>query len=176
MKFLPTAIEGAYLLELEPKEDERGYFARTKSREAFLSRKLVSDLSECSISYNRHRGTLRGMHYQTAPYGETKLVTCIGGQIYDTIVDLRKNSGTYMQSCGVELSLEKQRSLYIPSGVAHGFLTLADNSYVHYQIGGDYVPDAARGVRWNDPALNIEWPSNPEVISERDAEFEDYVS
>ena len=176
MRFFPTTVDGAYLLELEPSEDERGYFARVKSREAFESRGLVSDLSESSISYNRRRATLRGMHYQAAPHEETKLVTCVGGRIFDVIVDLRKNSSSYMQSYGIELSPEKRRSLYVPAGVAHGFLTLADDSYVYYQIGGEYAPEAARGIRWDDPALNVDWPLVPEVVSERDRGFEDYRS
>ncbi|HNP63298.1 MAG TPA: dTDP-4-dehydrorhamnose 3,5-epimerase family protein [Woeseiaceae bacterium] len=174
MKFIPTSIDGAFLIEIEPAEDERGYFGRTRSDDDFTTQGLNNNLSECSLSANHLRGTLRGMHYQRAPDVETKLVTCIRGSIFDAIIDLRKESPTYMNSFTAELFLENRLSLYIPPGVAHGFLTLEDHSYVQYQIDGRYVPDAARGVRWNDPAFDIDWPFEPGVISTRDLAFEDY--
>ena len=174
MKFIPTGIEGAFLLEMVPHQDERGFFGRTRSDEAFLAHGLNNNLSECSLSANDARGTLRGMHFQAAPHEETKLVTCIRGSIFDAIVDLRKASPSYMESFTTELFLENRLSLYIPAGVAHGFLTLEDQSYVQYQIGGAYTPDAARGVRWDDPAFGIDWPFTPTVISARDSAFEDY--
>lgn len=174
MKFLETGIEGAHLIELEPNVDERGFFARSWSQEEFRSRGLNADLSECSLSFNRRRGTLRGMHFQVAPHEEAKVVMCIRGLIYDVIVDLRKNSGTHLKWFATELSLDKGQLLYVPEGVAHGFLTLEDDSYIQYQIAASYAPEAARGVRWNDPLLNLEWPEPPTVISDRDRDFEDY--
>ncbi len=174
MKFLATGIEGAHLIELEPHVDERGYLARSWSREEFRSRGLNTDLSECSLSCNRLRGTLRGLHYQAAPHEEAKLVMCVRGLVYDVIVDLRKDSDTHLKWFATELSLEHGRLLYVPEGVAHGFLTLEDDSYIHYQIAGRYAPEAARGARWNDPLLGIEWPQEPAVISDRDRGFEDY--
>lgn len=176
MRFLPTGIDGAFLVELEPLEDNRGYFARTRSNEEFLAQGLDVNLSECSISFNKHRGTLRGMHYQVAPHEETKLVTCVRGRIFDALVDLRKDSNTYLKSFSAELSLENGISLYIPAGVAHGFLTLEDDTYVQYQIDGVHAPEAARGVRWNDPAFDIVWPFEPDLVSERDRNFEDYTT
>lgn len=175
MKFSPTLINGAYLIEWEAFDDERGYFARTRSNEEFLALGLDNDLSECSVSFNNRRGTLRGMHYQAAPHEETKLVMCIGGLIFDALVDLRPGSETYLKTFSAELSLANRRMLYVPAGVAHGFITLEEDSYVQYQIGGDYEPDAARGVRWNDPQFGIEWPMSPVVISDRDREYEDYT-
>ena len=175
MKFLPTGIQGAYLIEWEPFDDARGYFARTRSNDAFSEHGLNNNLSECSVSFNKLRGTLRGMHYQAAPHEETKLVMCVGGLIFDAIVDLRPDSETYMKSFSAELSLTNRRMLYVPVGVAHGFITLEDSSYVQYQIGGDYQPDAARGVRWNDPKFAIDWPIQPVVLSDRDRDYEDYT-
>jgi dTDP-4-dehydrorhamnose 3,5-epimerase len=175
MKFSPTLIDGAYLIEWEAFDDERGYFARTRSNEEFSALGLDNDLSECSVSFNNRRGTLRGMHYQAAPHEETKLVMCIGGLIFDALVDLRPGSETYLKTFSAELSLANRRMLYVPAGVAHGFITLEEDSYVQYQIGADYEPDAARGVRWNDPQFGIEWPMSPVVISDRDREYEDYT-
>ncbi len=174
MKFLATGIEGAHLIELEPHVDERGYLARSWSRQKFRSRGLNTDLSECSLACNRLRGTLRGMHYQVAPHEEAKLVMCVRGLVYDVIVDLRKHSDTHLKWFATELSLEHGRLLYVPEGVAHGFLTLENGSYVHYQIAGSNAPAAVRGARWNDPLLGIEWPQPPTVISDRDRGFEDY--
>ena len=174
MKFLSTEIDGAYLVEWQSFDDERGYFARTRSDEEFAALGLNNNLSECSVSFNERRGTLRGMHYQASPHQETKLVMCIGGLIFDALIDLRPDSPTYRKTFAAELSLTNRRMLYVPAGVAHGFLSLEDNSYVQYQIGGDYAPDAARGVRWNDPQFGIDWPMQPSVISDRDRDYEDY--
>ena len=176
MKFLPTDIDGAHLIEWQPFDDERGYFARTRSDDEFAAHGLNNDLSECSVSFNNLRGTLRGMHYQASPHEETKLVMCVGGLIYDAIVDLRPDSPSYLKTFGAELSLANRRMLYVPAGVAHGFMTLEDSSYVQYQIGGNYVPDAARGVRWDDPQFAIDWPMQPAVISDRDRDYEDYTA
>jgi dTDP-4-dehydrorhamnose 3,5-epimerase len=175
VRFRPTDIQGAYLIEWEPFDDERGYFARTRSDDAFAEHGLNNELTECSLSFNSLRGTLRGMHYQAAPYEETKLVMCVGGLIFDAIVDLRPDSDTYMKSFSAELSLTNHRMLYVPAGVAHGFITLEDSSYVQYQIGGDYQPHAARGARWNDPKFAINWPIQPAVLSDRDRDYEDYT-
>ena len=174
MKFIPTNIEGAYLLEWETLDDDRGYFARTRSNKEYSELGLNNDLSECSVSFNNRRGTLRGMHYQAPPHEETKLVMCVSGLIFDALVDLRPGSKTYLATCSAELSLANRRMLYVPAGVAHGFMTLEDNSYVYYQIGGDYMPDAARGVRWDDPAFSIEWPMQPIVLADRDRNYGDY--
>jgi dTDP-4-dehydrorhamnose 3,5-epimerase len=175
MNFRPTLIDGAYIVEWESFDDKRGYFARTRSNEEFSALGLNNDLSECSVSFNSRLGTLRGMHYQAAPHEETKLVMCIGGLIFDALVDLRPDSETYLKTFGAELSLANRRMLYVPAGVAHGFISLEENSYVQYQIGGDYAPDAARGIRWNDPQFGIEWPMEPVVISDRDRDYEDYT-
>lgn len=176
MKFIPTTVDGAFLIEMEPHEDERGFFGRTRSDAEFHAHGLDNNLRECSISANNARGTLRGMHYQAAPHEETKLVSCIRGSIFDAIIDLRKDSDTYLKTFTTELCLENQRSLYIPAGVAHGFITLADDSYVLYQINGEYVPDSARGVRWNDPAFAIDWPLEPTVLAPRDSSYKDYTT
>lgn len=174
MKFHPTGIDGAFRIEWEAIDDERGYFARMRSDEQFAAFGLNNNLSECSISYNERRGTLRGMHYQAAPHEETKLVMCIAGTVFDALVDLRSDSATYLKTCSAELSLTNRNMLYVPAGVAHGFITLDDKSYVQYQIGGNYVPDAARGVRWDDPSFDIAWPMSPLVISDRDRMYKDY--
>lgn len=174
MKIQETGIPGAHVIEMEPHEDERGFFARTWSSQELQALGLDSTVTECSISYNAKRGTLRGMHYQVAPHEETKLVTCIRGRIFDAIVDLRPESDSYLQTFATELSLEDRKALFIPAGVAHGFITLEDDSYVHYQIGGAYEPSAARGVRWDDPALDVDWPLEPVVVSGRDLAFEDF--
>jgi dTDP-4-dehydrorhamnose 3,5-epimerase len=174
MKFHATSIAGAYLVEWELIEDQRGYFARTRSDEQFAALGLNNKLSECSVSFNEKLGTLRGMHYQAAPHAETKLVMCITGRVFDVLVDLRPESATYLKTCSAELSLENRQMFYVPAGVAHGFITLQDRCYVQYQIGGEYVPDAARGVRWDDPRFAIEWPLSPVVISDRDRNYGDY--
>jgi len=174
VNFQPTDVDGAYLVEWEPIDDERGYFARTRSDKQFSAIGLNNELSECSVSYNNVRGTLRGMHYQAAPHGETKLVMCVGGLIFDAIIDLRPESKTYLKTFSAELSLTNRRMLYLPPGVAHGFMTLEDSSFVHYQIGGAYTPSTTRGVRWDDPAFGIEWPMQPVVMSDRDSDYGDY--
>ncbi|MCH9694528.1 MAG: dTDP-4-dehydrorhamnose 3,5-epimerase family protein [Gammaproteobacteria bacterium] len=174
MKFSPTTIEGAYLVEFTPHSDERGYFTRTWSAKAPADIDIVTDLTECSVSYNEKRGTLRGMHYQVAPHAETKLVSCTGGRVFDAIIDLRPGSASYLRSFVSELTPENGRQLYVPAGCAHGFLTLEDCSYVRYQITDTFTPGAARGVRWNDPQFGIDWPDRPAVIADRDANYEDF--
>jgi dTDP-4-dehydrorhamnose 3,5-epimerase len=171
MNFRRTSISEAWVIEPERLEDERGFFARTWDPEVFAERGLNPQLAQCSISYNRARGTLRGLHYQAVPYEEAKLVRCTAGAIFDVAVDLRRDSSTFRDWFGVELSAENRLALYVPEGCAHGFVTLDDDSEVHYQISQPYVPEAARGVRWNDPAFGITWPSEVVVINERDRSY-----
>ncbi len=174
MLFIQTQIAGVVRIELERREDERGYFARTWSREDFAQRGLVVDYVQSSVSYNAAARTLRGMHYQAAPRAETKIVMCLRGAIYDVAVDLRPGSSTYLQWTAATLSGDKLEMLYIPEGCAHGFLTLTPEAVVHYQIAQVYSPEHSRGVRWDDPAFGIEWPAAPDVISERDARYPDF--
>ncbi len=176
MIFTETALGGAFIIEPEPLEEERGFFARTWSREQFEARGLNPRVVECSISFSRRRGTLRGLHYQAEPYAEAKLVRCTMGAIYDVIVDLRPPSPTFTRWVGVELTAENRRLLYIPEGFAHGFLTLVDTCEVSYQMSQVHVPQAARGVRWDDPAFGIVWPFPPVVMAERDRRFRDFAA
>jgi dTDP-4-dehydrorhamnose 3,5-epimerase len=173
MTFRETAIEGVWVVEPELYEDERGFFARTWDTEEFDRRGLTGRLVQCSISFNRRRGTLRGMHYQAAPHEEAKLVRCTSGSIFDVAVDLRAESPTYCRWFGTELSAENRLALYVPEGCAHGFLTLTDGAEVAYQISEFHSPDAARGLRWNDPAIEIEWPGEVVVVNERDRSYPD---
>jgi dTDP-4-dehydrorhamnose 3,5-epimerase len=175
MKFVPTDIALVYRVQVTPNVDERGLFARTFCAETFASHGLVSHFPQCNTSWNSHRGTLRGMHYQAAPKPEVKLVRCTQGRIYDVVVDLRPDSSTRGKWIGVELSSANREALYIPEGCAHGFLTLEDSSEVFYHMGDVYDPALARGVRWNDDAFNIAWPFAPIRISERDNQFPDYT-
>jgi dTDP-4-dehydrorhamnose 3,5-epimerase len=176
MRFVQTPLPGAWVIELEQLGDERGWFARTFDAQEFQARGLNPAVVQCNASFNERRGTLRGMHYQAEPHGESKLVRCVHGAIYDVAVDLREGSPTYRRWHGVELSAENGRGFYIPAGLAHGFQTLLDGSEVHYLMGNEYVPDAASGVRWDDPAIAIEWPPEPaggRVISDRDRSYPD---
>jgi dTDP-4-dehydrorhamnose 3,5-epimerase len=173
--FNETKLKGAYLIQVEPFEDERGYFARTFCREEFEARGLNSSVAQCNVSQNRKKGTLRGMHYQIAPHAEAKLVTCLAGSIYDVIIDLRPDSITCCHWVAVELSARHRRSLiYIPEGFAHGFQTLEDDTEVFYQMSYAYVPESARGLRWNDPAFAIRWPDGSPTLSERDKNYPDF--
>lgn len=174
MKFIETKVSGAFLLDIERKRDERGYFARTFDRSEFRRRGLASSFAECSVSFNERRGTLRGLHYQARPHAEAKLVRCTRGLIHDVILDLRPRSPTRGRWHAVELGAENGRLLYIPEGVAHGFLTLEARSEVYYEISVPYDPGSARGVRWDDPAFGIRWPSRPAVVSERDRSYPDF--
>ena len=171
MIFTETPLAGAWIIDVDRKHDERGFFARTWSADEFRERGLNPHIVQCSISFNAKRGTLRGMHYQSDPHGETKLVRCTSGAIHDVIVDLRPDSPTYRRSFAAELSAENRRMFYIPRSFAHGFITLTDAAEVFYTMGNAYEPDAARGLRWNDPALGIEWPLQPAVIAQRDADW-----
>lgn len=168
MLFRETKLKGAYLVEPERLEDDRGFFARTWCQREFETHGLNPRLVQCSISFNRKKGTLRGMHYQVAPHAEAKLVRCTMGAIYDVIVDLRPESPTFKQWIAEELTAENRAALCIPEGFAHGFQTLADNTEVFYQISESYYPDTSRALRWNDPVFGIEWPLSPTAISSRD--------
>ena len=173
MKFTELAIPGAYLLEQERHTDERGFFARQFCCKELEKHSIDFEIKQCNLSGNIKAGTLRGMHYQKEPYPEIKMVSCLSGRIYDVIVDLRKDSATYLKWIGTELSAMNGRSIYIPAGVAHGFQTLEEDSTVYYQLGEFFVPECYAGVRWNDPKLGIEWPEcENRVINERDASYE----
>jgi len=174
MKFLPTKIAGVFEIKPELKEDERGFFARTWCRDEFDAHGLVTHLVQCSISYNTRKGTLRGMHYQAAPFEETKLVRCTKGAIYDVVLDLRLESPTYRQWISALLTGENRSMIYVPKGCAHGFLTLQDNTEVFYQMSQVYDVASARGLRWDDPLFGISWPEKPVVISERDRTYPDF--
>jgi dTDP-4-dehydrorhamnose 3,5-epimerase len=172
--FKQLDLPGAYLVEIEPRADERGFFARTFCEDEFAATGLVTRFLQSSVSYNARRGTVRGMHFQAAPHQEIKLVRCVSGAVYDVIVDVRPGSPTYLRSIGVELSAKNRSALYIPGGFAHGFQTLLDDSELLYMIDVNYVAEAARGVRWNDPLFRLEWPDPIKVISSRDLEFPDW--
>lgn len=174
MKFVATSLDGAHVVELEPHQDERGYFARTFCREEFARHGLKSEFAQCSVSLNRRRGTLRGMHYQIRPHQEAKLIRCSRGRMLDVIVDLRSESPSFKQWLAVELSADNGRMIYVPGGFAHGFLTLADDTEVVYQISEAHHPESARGFRWNDPAFGIAWPEPVQVISDRDRDYPDF--
>lgn len=171
MLFRETALPEIVLVEPEFAEDERGGFARIFSREEFLARGLDTFVEQCSISTNRQRRTLRGLHFQEGPDAEAKLVRCTAGRLFDVAVDVREDSPTYLRWVGVELSAANRLSVVIPRGFAHGFLTLEDDTEVLYQISVPYRPATARGIRWDDPQLGISWPDEPEVVSQRDASF-----
>jgi dTDP-4-dehydrorhamnose 3,5-epimerase len=176
VKFIETPLPGVWVIELEEIGDERGWFARTFDAEEFRARGLNPAVVQCNASFNARRGTLRGMHYQAEPHGESKLVRCVRGAIFDVAVDLRPDSASYRDWHGVELSAENRLAFYIPAGLAHGFQTLADDCELLYQMGHPYIPDAARGVRFDDPAFAISWPSphGERIVSERDASYPDF--
>lgn len=177
MRFLNTKLPGVYTIEPERHVDERGYFARTWCRHEFEAHGLNPNLAQCSVSFNHRKGTLRGMHYQAAPYEEAKLVRCTRGAIYDVALDLRRESPTFKGWVAAELTADNGRLLYIPEGVAHGFVTLEENTEVFYQISLPYEPEAARGVHWNDPAFAIRWPDAGNLtLSERDRAYPDFVA
>lgn len=175
MIFRETALKGAFVIEPERKEDERGFLARTWCVEEFASHGLNSRLVQCSISYNKKKGTLRGMHYQAAPHEEVKLVRCTMGAIFDVVIDLRPDSHTYARHVSVVLSESNRHMLYIPEGMAHGFQTIEDDTEVFYQMSHQYEGGSARGVRWNDPLFGISWPPDNRIISERDQQYPDFV-
>ena len=174
MRFTETPLRGAFVVELDLLADERGHFARTFDRDEFAAHGLDPAVVQCNTSFNARRGTLRGMHYQADPDGEAKLVRCTRGSVFDVAVDLRPGSETFRRWFGVELSAGNGRMLYIPVGMAHGFQSLEDGCELHYQMSHHYVPEAARGVRFDDPAFGIEWPLADPIVSERDRAFPDF--
>ena len=174
MTFQETKLSGVFEIHLQPMADDRGFFARTWCKKEFEAHGLDSMLVQCSLSFNRRTGTLRGMHYQAQPYAEAKLVRCTKGAIFDVVVDLRPASPTFRDWVAVILTADKRNMVYVPEGCAHGFLTLADDTEVFYQMSEFYSPESARGVRWNDPAFQIVWPAAIEVISERDRTYPDF--
>lgn len=177
MIFKETKLKRAYLVEPERFEDERGFFARSWSPREFEAHGLDARLAECNISFNKKRGILRGMHFQTAPRAQAKLVRCTAGAIYDVAIDLRPASPTFKQWVGAELSASNRLMFFIPEGFAHGFQTLEDNTEVFYQMSEFYAPECAAGVRWNDPAFGIVWPdADARMIIARDAEYPDFTS
>jgi dTDP-4-dehydrorhamnose 3,5-epimerase len=171
MIFTETELKGSFVVDIEPREDERGFFARSWCMNEFEKHGLNPRLSQCNISFNKKRGTLRGMHYQIEPFAEAKLVRCTMGAIYDVIIDLRLDSGTFKQWLSAELTAENRRALYIPEGLAHGFQTLMDDTEVFYQMSEFYHPECARGVRWDDPNFGVTWPIKTKIISEKDRSF-----
>lgn len=176
MIFHKLKLEGAYRIDLEPREDERGFFARAWCQQEFAAHGLETRIVQSNLSYNRHKGTLRGMHYQTPPYEEVKLVRCIRGSIFDVIIDLRPGSPTFKQWVGVELTATNRQMLYVPKGFAHGFQTLEDDTEVFYHVSEFYTPGAERGVRWNDPSFRIEWPNvEKRILSPKDQSWPDFV-
>ncbi|SRR6267142_1100591 len=176
MIFRETKLPGAFVIEQERHADERGFFARTFCREEFTERGMNPHVAQCNVSFNKRRGTLRGMHYQVQPLAEAKLVRCTSGAIFDVIIDLRDSSGTFCQHVAIELCARSGNMLYIPEGFAHGFQTLEDNTEVFYQMSQPYAAECARGVRWNDPSFAVEWPSADRIILERDRNYPDFVA
>jgi dTDP-4-dehydrorhamnose 3,5-epimerase len=172
--FTETPLAGAFLIELEKRGDDRGFFARAFCEKEFRSHGLVTGFVQVNDSLSATKGTLRGMHYQLPPAAEVKLVRCIKGALHDVILDLRPDSPTFGRSFGAELSAENRRMLYVPKGFAHGFVTLEDNSEAFYFVDEFYAPQRERGIRWNDPRFGIEWPLAPRVLSEKDANQRDF--
>jgi len=177
MKFTPTRIEGVWIIDMERRSDARGWFARTWCEEELTARGLNPSIAQCSSSFNQRRGTLRGLHSQTPPHEEAKIVRCTRGAVHDVAVDLRINSRTYLSWVAVELTEDNGRMLYVPEGCAHGFQTLEDHTEVHYTISRAHSADHSRGVRWNDPLLAISWPlPDSPILNERDAGYPDLPS
>ena len=176
MRFAETPLAGAFVIDLETKDDERGFFARAWCEQEFARHGLVTRLVQSSISYNARTGTLRGMHYQAEPYPEVKIVRCTSGAIFDVIIDLRRDSPTFAQHFAIVLSAANRKQLYIPGHFAHGFQTLEDATEVTYQMSEFYHPECARGVRWNDPAFGISWPAaSMRTVADRDAAYPDFM-
>lgn len=176
MKFSETKLPGAYVIELEPRHDDRGFFARGWCQQEFKEAGLVDRVCQVNVSFNDVAGTLRGMHYQIPPHAETKLIRCIRGALYDVIIDLRANSATRGQWFGVELSADNRKMLYVPEQFAHGFITLVDNTEATYQVSEFYAPGSERGIRYDDPHFKIDWPVDPKVISEKDQTWDEFKS
>ena len=172
MKFTPTTLAGAYLVDLDRIEDERGFFARSYCQNELDELGLTSQVVQANISFNKYQGTIRGLHYQVDPAPETKLVRCIRGSIVDVIVDMRPQSATYREHLAIELTCDNHLALFIPAHCAHGFQTLQDDTEVTYMVSGFYTPDCERGLRYDDPALSINWPQPVTQISDKDAQWQ----
>ncbi len=175
MIFSETKLKGVFVVDLAPHYDERGFFSRSWCQKEFTDQGLDPRLVQCNVSYNKQKGTMRGMHLQFPPFAEVKLVRCTRGSIYDVIIDLRRKSASYLQWLGIELTSENHRALFVPEGFAHGFITLEDDTEVFYQMSEFYSPECSRGYRWNDPVFGIQWPIPVAVISEKDAALPDFV-
>lgn len=176
MIFQETKLKGSFIIEPERLEDERGFFARTWCKREFEAHGLNPKLVQCNISFNKIKGTLRGMHYQEAPHEEARLVRCTMGAIYDVIIDLRPDSQTHKQWFSVELNVKNRKMFYVPEGFVHGFITLEENTEVFYQMSEFYAAECASGVRWNDPAFSITWPIDVKVISDKDKKYPDFTN
>ena len=175
MVFKETRLKGAFIIELEKIVDGRGFFSRAWCQKEFQAHGLNPNVVQCNLSFNTSKGTLRGMHYQIAPHEEAKIVRCIRGKVYDVIIDLRPKSPTYLQWIGVELSAENRKMLYVPENFAHGYLTLADNTELFYQVSHFYSPESESGIRWNDRTVNIKWPqTNGLIITDKDKNWPDF--
>jgi dTDP-4-dehydrorhamnose 3,5-epimerase len=174
MNFLPTKLAGAFLIEVEPHDDERGSFARTWCARELAAHGLVGDIAQCSLSTNKRAGTVRGMHFQRPPHGEVKLVRCQRGAIFDVVIDLRPDSSSFRRWQGFELTAENHRALYVPQGFAHGFQTLTDDAEVFYQISEFYIQEASVGVRWDDSAFRVVWPLPISAIADKDRNWPDF--
>lgn len=175
MIYRECKLSGAFVIDLERREDERGFFARSWCREEFAAHGLSTRLAQCNVSASRRRGTLRGMHYQVKPYEEAKLLRCTRGAVYDVMIDLRPESSTYLQWEAVELRADTYRMVYVPEGFAHGFQALEDGTEVFYLVSAPYRQDHERGVRWNDPTFGIHWPYPAPILSARDRQHPDFV-
>ena len=175
MIFRETELNGAFLIESERLEDNRGFFARAWCRKEFMAHGLTGALVQSNISFNKRTGTLRGMHFKTAPYEEAKLVRCTMGAVYDVIIDLRPDSSTFLRWIAAELTAENRKMLYVPENFAHGYQTLADNTEVFYQVSQFYSPGSEQGLRYNDPTFGIKWPMDVQVISHKDRSWPDYT-
>ncbi len=174
MKFEETRLQGAFVVDLQHMEDDRGFFARSFCKNEFDQHGMISDVVQANMSWNKVKGTLRGMHYQHHPWQETKFIRCTRGAIFDVIIDLRPESATYRQWIGVELTADNRRALFVPKDFAHGFITLQDDTEVMYLVSQSYQPGSEGGIRWNDPTFSIEWPIEPVCISPKDASWPDY--
>ncbi len=172
MNLVETSLDGAFVIGLDKQVDERGFFARTFCRDEFAAHGLDLAIAQCNVSFTAQRGTLRGLHYQVEPHAEAKVVRCVAGAIFDVVVDLRPTSPTYLRWFGTTLDTSNRDALYIPVGCAHGFITLTSDAEVLYQMSAPYVPEAARGIRWDDPKIAIAWPMQPTLISARDAAYD----
>lgn len=175
MIFIEAGLPGAYFIDIERLMDERGFFARAWCQREFTECGLDAQIVQCNISYNKHKGTLRGMHLQLPPFSEAKLMRCTRGAVYEVLIDLRYDSPSFLKWVSVELSADNRRAVFVPKGFAHGFQTLEDDTEVFYQMSEFYSPESGRGVRWNDPLFNIPWPLEVSVISEKDQNYADFL-